>query len=199
MATEPGDSRLVAVAAICSPLDLARSAAEIDAPGRGIYRKYLLRSLADIYRSVAARRAMPYPVERLREIRLLREWDDRIVAPRHGFRDAADYYARASVASRLHELRVPALLFNSDSDPMIPAAAILPSLKRSAPRLRVVWERGGHVTFPRAIDAQLIAWLRNSAVEDLGQPLDSIHQPRPGTAEAAVGVHRIDAPLADSR
>src|SRR5688572_21006405 len=46
MATEPGDSRLVAVAAVCSPLDLALSAAEIDAPGRGIYRKYLLRSLA---------------------------------------------------------------------------------------------------------------------------------------------------------
>lgn len=197
MATEPGDSRLTAVAAVCSPLDLTLSAAEIDAPGRGIYRKYLIRSLSDIYRSVAARRPMPYPVERLREIRLIREWDDRIVAPRHGFADADDYYQRMSVATRLPQLRVPALLVNSDCDPMIPPRAVRPSLERSAPRLQVVWARGGHVAFPRGIDAQVIAWLRQSTMEELGQPLDSVHQARSGAAEAAVGVHGVDAPLAD--
>lgn len=196
-ATEPGDSRLAAAAAVCSPLDLSLSAAEIDAPGRGIYRKYILRSLMDIYRSVAARRPVPYPVERLEEIHLIREWDDRIVAPRHGFADAGDYYTRASVAPRLPELRVPALLFNSDCDPMIPARAVRPSLERSAPKLEVMWARGGHVAFPRGIDAQVIQWLRRSAVEDLGQPLNAVHQPWPGTAEAAVGVDGMDAPLAD--
>lgn len=197
MATEPGDGRLAAVAAVCSPLDLTLSAGEIDAPGRGIYRKYLLRSLSDIYKSIAARRPMPYPVERLGEIRFIRQWDDLIVAPRHGFADAADYYAQMSVASRLPDLRVAALLLNSDCDPMIPARAVLPSLERPSPRLKVIWARGGHVAFPGGIDAQVIAWLRQSAVEDLGQPLDSVHQPRPGTAEAAVGIHGIDAPVAD--
>lgn len=171
LGTEPADPRLAAVAAVCSPLDLARSADEIDAPGLGLYRWYLLRSLADIYRQVAARRPVPYPVERAGEIRFIQEWDDRIVAPRHGFAGAADYYARASVAPLLANLRVPALLLNSDCDPMVPARAVRPALAGASPLLRVAWARGGHVAFPRELntglgegigqDAQVIGWLRS--------------------------------------
>jgi predicted alpha/beta-fold hydrolase len=176
LATEPLDPRVAAVAAVCAPVDLGLAEAEIDAPNFGLYRWYLLRSLSDIYRAVAARRPVPYPVERLGEIRLIREWDDRIVAPRHGFRDAADYYARASVAPRLPDLRVPALLLNSECDPMVPARSVRPALDRPSPRLRVAWVRAGHVAFPRGLDpgladgigmdAQVIGWLRSrSAVK----------------------------------
>ena len=175
-ATEEIDPRVAAVAAVCSPLDLALAGAEIDAPGFGLYRRYLLRSLSAIYRAVAARRPVPYPVERLGEIRLIREWDDRIVAPRHGFRNAADYYARASVAPRLPDLRVPALLLNSECDPMVPARAVRPALERASSKLKVAWVRAGHVAFPSGLDAglsegtgmdaQVIGWLRGrSAVK----------------------------------
>jgi predicted alpha/beta-fold hydrolase len=171
LATEPLDPRVAAVAAVCAPVDLALAEAEIDAPSFGLYRWYLLRSLSDIYRAVAARRPVPYPVDRLSEIRLIREWDDRIVAPRHGFKDAADYYARASVAPRLPDLRVPALLLNSECDPMVPARSVRPALERASPHLRVAWVRAGHVAFPRRLDAglaegigideQVIGWLRS--------------------------------------
>lgn len=170
LATEPADPRLVSVAAVCSPVDLARSADEIDAPGLGLYRWYLLRSLADIYRQVAARRPVSYPVEKAGEIRFIREWDDKIVAPRHGFAGASDYYARASVAPLLPDLRVPALLLNSECDPMVPARAVRPALEGASPLLRVAWARGGHVAFPRSLnvglgegvgqDPQVIAWLK---------------------------------------
>jgi predicted alpha/beta-fold hydrolase len=155
-ATEKVDPRLEAVAAVCAPVDLSLSVKEIDSPGFWLYRRYLLRGLADLYRAVAARRPVPHPVERLGEIRLIREWDDRIVAPRHGFADAADYYARMSVAPRLPELRVPALLLNSECDPMVPARAVRPALGREFPNLSVEWVRGGHVAFP---DTEVIAWL----------------------------------------
>jgi predicted alpha/beta-fold hydrolase len=173
LAAEPGDPRLAAVAAVCSPLDLALSVVEIDAPGFGLYRWYLLKSLAGVYRAVAQRHPVPFPVERLKEIRLIREWDDRVVAPRHGYADAADYYARASVAPLLPELRVPSLLLNSECDPMVPAHAVRPVLERApSPRLQVVWVRAGHVGFPRSLDtglgegmgmdAQVIGWLRGN-------------------------------------
>jgi predicted alpha/beta-fold hydrolase len=171
LATEPLDPRVAAVAAVCAPVDLALAEAEIDAPSFGLYRWYLLRSLSDIYRAVAARRPVPYPVDRLSEIRLIREWDDRIVAPRHGFKDAADYYARASVAPRLPNLRVPALLLNSECDPMVPARSVRPGLEKASPKLKVAWVRAGHVAFPRRLDAglaegigideQVIGWLRS--------------------------------------
>jgi predicted alpha/beta-fold hydrolase len=156
LATEEADPRLEAVAAVCAPVDLALSVVEIDSPGFWLYRRYLLRSLSDIYRAVAARLPVHYPVDRLGEIRLIREWDDRIVAPRHGFADASDYYDRMSVAPRLPELRVPALLLNSECDPMVPARAVRPALERESPKLRVDWVRGGHVAFP---DTEVIAWL----------------------------------------
>jgi uncharacterized protein len=162
MATEVTDPRVAAVAALCAPLDLELSQREIDAPSRWVYRRYLLRGLVTIYGAVAARRPLPLTVEEAARIRTLREWDDRVVAPRHGFADALDYYARESVAPRLGELRVPSLLLSSESDPMVPASAVRAAL-RPAPRLEVRWLKGGgHVAFPPdlGVDAQVIGWLR---------------------------------------
>lgn len=162
LGTEEGDPRLAAVAAVCAPLDLALSQREIDAPAVWVYRRYLLASLNGIYAAVAARRPMPLPVEQALRIRTIREWDDRIVAPRHGFADAGDYYARASVAPRLPALRVPALLLNAEGDPMVPARAVRAALADRPSRLEVRWlARGGHVYFPgELVDAQVIGWLR---------------------------------------
>jgi pimeloyl-ACP methyl ester carboxylesterase len=169
--TEAGDGRLAAVAAICSPLDLALSQKEIDAPGLWVYRRYLLANLLRLYAAVAARRPVPVPVEVAARARTIRAWDDLVVAPRHGFADAGDYYARASVAPRLPDLRVPALLVNSDCDPMVPARGVRPALERAAPLLTVRWiPGGGHCAFPRRLDAglgpgagleaQVLEWLR---------------------------------------
>jgi predicted alpha/beta-fold hydrolase len=172
LATEEADPRLAAAAAVCSPLDLALSQREIDAPSRWVYRRYLLASLNDLYAAVAARRPVPLPVEEAARLRTLREWDDRIVAPRHGFTGADDYYARASVAPRLGQLRVPALLLNSETDPMVPAHAVRATLRGRVSGLEVRWlSAGGHVAFPRGLDAglgngtgvdlQVIDWLRS--------------------------------------
>jgi uncharacterized protein len=163
LGTEEADSRLVAVAAVCSPLDLALSQEAIDAPARWVYRRYLMGNLLEIYAAVAARRPVPLPVEDAARLRTIREWDDHIVAPRFGFADAADYYARASVAPRLAGLRVPGLLLNSETDPMVPAPPVRSALQGPAPRLEVQWlSRGGHVAFPRSlgVEARVIDWLR---------------------------------------
>jgi predicted alpha/beta-fold hydrolase len=169
LGTEEADPRLAAVAAVCAPLDLARAQKEIDAPAAWVYRRYLLESLNDIYAAVAARRPLsqlpqlPLPVEQALRIRTLREWDDRIVAPRHGFADAGDYYARASAAPRLPGLRVPALLINAEGDPMVPAHAVRAALADRPSPLEARWlKRGGHVYFPgELVDVEVIDWLRS--------------------------------------
>ena len=163
LATEDLDPRVAAAAAVCSPLDLALSQKEIDAPPLWVYRRYLMKNLLGIYAAVAARRPVPLPVEEAARLRTIREWDDHIVSPRHGFANAADYYARASVAPRLPDLRVPALLVGSESDPMVPAGAVRAALGSPSPRLEVRWMTGGgHVAFPRSldVDTQVIGWLR---------------------------------------
>lgn len=172
-ATEPHDPRLRAVAAVCSPLDLAAGGRLIDRPGVWAYRRYLLGNLSDIYAAVAARRAVPLPVAEARRIRTFRDWDTRVVAARHGFRDADDYYTRMSVGPRLDRLGVPALLVASEDDPMVPAGAIRPVLDGWSGRelpLDVRWvPSGGHMAFSRRLDLglgeargaepQILSWL----------------------------------------
>jgi predicted alpha/beta-fold hydrolase len=155
-ASEPGDPRVVRVAAVCAPLDLKRSQEAIDAPAGWPYRRYLLAHLARIYATVAARRQLPLPAAYVARLRRMRDFDELVVAPRHGFAGADDYYARASVAPRLGELRLPALLVNSAVDPMVLAHSVRPALERPVPRLEVRWvAEGGHVGFPRGVDLGL--------------------------------------------
>lgn len=170
-ATEPLDPRVRAVAAICPPLDLAVGAHAIDEPRRAVYRRHVLTALQEIYAAVARRREVPLPVPLARRIRKLREWDQRVVAPRFGFDSVAHYYHEASVAPRLTHLTVPALVVEARHDPMVPEATVLPALERISPMLDARWiERGGHVGFPASatlgvpgppgIEGQALAWLR---------------------------------------
>jgi hypothetical protein len=156
MATEEAEPRLKAVAAVCPPLALWVNADHIDRRANALYRNYLLGGMKDIYEAVAARREVPCPPAEARRIRYLREWDERVVAPRHGFAGADDYYARASVGPRIGELRVPALIVAVDDDPMVPSAAIRPWLGAGNPHLTFRWLRtGGHLGAYRGVDLGL--------------------------------------------
>jgi predicted alpha/beta-fold hydrolase len=159
LAAEAADPRLLAVAAVCAPVDLALSAAAFDRPELWLYRRYVMNSLKEIYAAVAGRRPVPLPLVEAQHIRGLVEWDDRVVAPRHGFAGAADYYARQSVGPLLPQLRLPALLAAAQGDPMVPAETLRPALARADGSLEVRWlARGGHVGFPEGL-----AWRRSSS------------------------------------
>jgi predicted alpha/beta-fold hydrolase len=173
-AAEAHDARVRAVAAVCSPLDLSRSAAAIDRPMSLPYRHYVLQRLKQAYAAVARRRPVPTPVERVQRVRSLREWDACTVVPRYGFQSTADYYAHASASGRLSALRVHALLVNTTYDPMVPSHTVLPALTHAAPNLDARWlHKGGHVGFPndvdlgesgpRGLEVQVLSWLAKRA------------------------------------
>jgi hypothetical protein len=173
-ATESGDPRVTSVAAVCPPLDLAKTAQSIDADRPGVYRRHVLRGLKDMYRRVAARQPeIAVPLSEAERIRTFRQWDDRIVAPWHGFAGAEDYWRRASVAPRLAWVRCPALLVAARHDPMVRQHTLDEALAQ-APEVRTVWlQQGGHVGFPPRADLalgpegtvceQITAWLMRPA------------------------------------
>jgi predicted alpha/beta-fold hydrolase len=151
-AQEAGDSAAAtaaAVAAVCSPIDLAASGAAID---RGlnwlIYARMFLASM----KPKALRKLEQHPGlfsrERLQAARTLYEFDDVFTAPLHKFRDTPDYWQRASARPHLARVRIPALVLNAGNDSFVPAA----SLPRERQIGRVtLWRpaQGGHVGFPR--------------------------------------------------
>ena len=172
-ATEPHEDRLRGVAAVCPPVDLARGAGALDRMHRRLYRAKLLANLKEVYHDVAARRPVPIPLNRADRISTIREWDERVVAPRWGFRGASEYYAASSVGPHLHRIRIPAVVVAARKDPMVLAETVQPQLDRAA-TITTRWvDRGGHIGFPRHLDLglggvpgiarQLIGWMRRRA------------------------------------
>ena len=104
-------------------------------------------------------------------LRSIWDFDDVVTAPVHGFRDAADYYARASAGRELARIRVPALVLNARNDPFLPASA-LPRQDAVGPCV-TLWQpaHGGHVGFAtggwpgrlRGLPAAVLDWLGDHA------------------------------------
>ncbi len=138
-----------AVAAVCSPLDLAAGGHAI---GQGfnrlVYTRMFLSSM--VPKAMAKLRQHPglFDGEALARARDLYTFDNLFTAPLHGFRGTEDYWARASAKPLLREVRIPALALNALNDPFVPAAS-LPQAS-DAGRHVTLWQplHGGHVGFP---------------------------------------------------
>ena len=141
---------LRAVAAVSAPLDLAASGAAI---GRGfnrlVYTRMFLASMRPKALATLARHPGLFDRERLLAARDLHDFDDVFTAPLHGFRDADDYWARASAKPQLARIRLPALLLNARNDPFVPATS-LPRAGEVGAAV-TLWQpaHGGHVGFPQ--------------------------------------------------
>ncbi|HEX2878208.1 MAG TPA: alpha/beta fold hydrolase, partial [Polyangiaceae bacterium] len=172
-ASETRDNRVRRVATLCAPLDLARGAQCFDSARATVYRGHVLRSLKRMYRAVRLRHPSGIPADEADRIPAIREWDERIVAPRHGYASAADYYAKASAGPILGQIEVPTLIAYARQDPMVPLETLTDAL-RGRSQCVETWEipRGGHIGFPEgqplggspaggrlSVDAQLVDWL----------------------------------------
>lgn len=137
-------------AVISVPFDLAGCATAIDGAGVAalLYRERFLRKLRP--KALAKARRFPGLIdeERVRRARLLREFDDAVTGPLHGFADAADYYARCSSGPLLPAVRRPLLLLSAEDDPFVPGTTLPLRLMRENPLLTPQISRtGGHVGF----------------------------------------------------
>ncbi len=130
-----------------TPLALAQCADYLNSGFRRVYDRHLVRGLRELVRRKLAQQPLPVDPAALRRARSLREFDDRITGPLHGFRDAADYYSRCSPIRILGAIQVPTRIIHALDDPFIPRSS-LPSARELAPQVRLeISERGGHVGF----------------------------------------------------
>jgi predicted alpha/beta-fold hydrolase len=152
-AQEAGDSAAAtasAVAAVCSPIDLAAAGRAIDSGFNWlVYSRMFLRTMKP--RALAKWQQHPglFDRERLAGARTLFEFDNVFTAPLHGFKDTPDYWARASAKPQLTRIRIPALVLNARNDPFVPAPS-LPGRGQVGKHV-MLWQptQGGHVGFPQ--------------------------------------------------
>jgi uncharacterized protein len=162
-----GAGRVTKAASVSAPIDLAAASLRLLAPRNRVYHAYLLRRM----REDALRGHTdlgPVPLDTVANVRTIWEFDDKVVAPRNGFTDAHDYYARCSAGPRLEHIQVPAMLIHARDDPWIPGALYANYDWRANPKLvPLLSASGGHVGFHGA--GSPIAWHDRAIVEFFGR------------------------------
>lgn len=143
-------ANVAAAAAVSVPFDLARSAAHIDRGFARVYQAHFLRSLRR--KTLAKMQHFPELVhpQRLSGARSIRDFDDVVTAPIHGFRDAEDYYARSSAIRWIGKIHLPTLLLNALDDPFLPPDVLtaVEGIAQTNPALHIDFPaHGGHVGF----------------------------------------------------
>lgn len=147
---ESASATVSAVAAVCSPIDLAAGGWAI---GRGFNRLVYTRMFLNTMKPKALTKLAQHPGLFKREALLaasnLYEFDNVFTAPLHGFKNTEDYWARASAKPHLHTIQIPALVVNARNDPFVPSWC-LPSQKEVGACV-TLWQprHGGHVGFPK--------------------------------------------------
>lgn len=145
---------LQAAASVSAPIDLSATCRNMMRSRNRLYHRYIL---AEMKREATGEGARLSPKERADILGAETIWhyDERFIAPRHGFAGAEDYYERCKPLQFMPGIRIPTLMLASLDDPWIPGAlysgydwagnrALVPKLT----------DRGGHVGFHGVGDRQ---------------------------------------------
>ena len=169
----PPHPTVVAGVAVSAPVDLAASARRLDRRrSNRIYLRRFLKTLVAKVEAKAARFPGELDLKDIRRMRSFAEFDDRYTARLHGFRDAEDYWKRASARPFLPAINVPALLVNARDDPFLPRECF-PVVEAESSK-RFVLEApiyGGHVGFLESLRPHGPNWLERRTLEFLATSL----------------------------
>lgn len=148
--------QLFAAVAVSVPLVLSECANRLDRGFSRVYRDYLLRGLK-AYMTMKLRHyqrlgneAETIKIRQLGNLSAIRsfwEYDDRVVAPLHGFADVHDYYRRASSRQFLPNIQLPTLLIQAADDPFMTPAVLPEADELSSSTTLLLQAGGGHVGF----------------------------------------------------
>ena len=139
---------LTSVCAVSPTMDLARCVDALERPSNVVYELNFVLNLRRRMRRKA--RALPgrFDLRQLTGVRTVREFDEAFTAPHHGFRDAADYYHRASSLRVIQNIEVPTLILSSQDDPFVPPEQFQDPAVTANPAVTVMVTRyGGHCGF----------------------------------------------------
>lgn len=152
-------------AAVSAPVDLMAAGNALD---HGFNLVYVRHFLATMKRKALAKLALYsglYGAARVRSARTLREFDDLVTAPLHGFRNTDDYWMRASAKPLLRHIRVPTLMINARDDPFLPCGALPAPHEVALPVLLEQPENGGHAGFVSGPFPGNLGWLPQRILE----------------------------------
>lgn len=178
-----GNLDLFAAVAVSVPLVLHLCASKLDKGFSKVYRARLLKELKDYMRykqqhlerlNVHAEVQKIKQLGDLSRINSFWQYDDRVVAKLHGYKNVHDYYQRSSSRQFLKNIAVPTLLIQSVDDPFM-TADVLPPAEELSPHVQLeVTQGGGHVGFVAGRNPfKPVYWLEQRIPEFLRQQINT--------------------------
>lgn len=137
-----------AAVTISVPCDLKACSDRLDELQNLPYVRRFLRLLHEKIRAKAL--MMPDSINDIgyERIKTLKAFDDRYTAPIHGFKDADDYYDKASSRGFLATISIPTLVINAADDPFLSSSCFPNEEAQASPHLFLdIPQHGGHVGF----------------------------------------------------
>ena len=139
---------LRAVCAVSPTMDLAVCVDALEEKQNAIYQWHFVRNLKRRMRRKAAAWPGKWTIDPLSRIRSIREFDDAYTAPFHGFKDATDYYHRASAMRVIDAISIPTLIITAADDPFVPPGPFKePAVTRNCNITLRLTPHGGHCGF----------------------------------------------------
>ena len=157
----------VAVAAVSPIIEIGECTRALERRENALYQWNFVKDLKRRMRRKEQDRPGRFDLSALDSISTVRGFDEAYTAPHFGFRNAEDYYYRASAMRVVDRIRVPTLIITSQDDPFVPSQPFHDSrvTSNSSIDLRLT-EHGGHCGFvgPRS-GADDGYWAENQIIE----------------------------------
>jgi predicted alpha/beta-fold hydrolase len=140
--------QLFAVAAVSPIVEIGECVRALERRENALYQWNFVKDLKARMRRKDRFWPGRFDLEKLNAIRTVREFDDAYTAPHFGFKDAADYYYRASSMRSIDRIRLPALIITAEDDPFVPAQTLHDAKVTGNPHIQLaICAHGGHCAF----------------------------------------------------
>ena len=134
--------------AISSPTDLGASAVLLDRPANQFYRNRFMKKLLVKISKKAASFPGRLDMDKLKQVKQWRDFDEFFSAPVNSYADADDFYAQASAVNFMPDITIPTLLLNAQNDPLLSPECSPVRLAENHRYIHLETPRaGGHVGF----------------------------------------------------
>ncbi|HEY3044631.1 MAG TPA: alpha/beta fold hydrolase [Vicinamibacterales bacterium] len=139
---------LRAVAAVSPIIEIGECVRALEQPDNALYQWNFVKDLKRRMRRKERLRPGHFDLSRLAAVRTVRDFDEVYTAPYFGFRNAEDYYHRASALRIIDRIALPALVITAEDDPFVPSQPFRDPKLTGNPHIELsVCEHGGHCGF----------------------------------------------------
>ena len=158
---------LRAICAVSPTIDLNLCVHALEERRNSIYEWNFVRNLKR--RMLKKIQLFPgqFDAKPLSRIRSVRDFDEEYTAPYHGFRDADDYYHRASSLRVVNQISIPTLIISAKDDPFVPPRQFSETEIANNPHIKTnITRHGGHCGFLTESNKQFDGyWAEQKTVE----------------------------------